>query len=106
MSPDRTRGALGIALLVLAGVCVLCALIAGVAWLAAFERTSGGQVAVIRNGGPFDNNRIRGTLPEASSRTNVGLFSHVHKYSLLDLGDALIGLPQPAALLQDQLERR
>jgi regulator of protease activity HflC (stomatin/prohibitin superfamily) len=80
MSADRTRGALGVALLVLAAVGVLCVLIVAIAWLAAFERTSGGQVAVVRNGGPLDNNKIRGTLPEASSRTNVGLFSQVHKY--------------------------
>jgi len=80
MQIDRSRGARGVAVLVVAAACVLGLLIVAVAWLAAFERTSGGQVAVIRNGGPFDNNKIRGTLPEASSRTNIGLFSHAHKY--------------------------
>jgi regulator of protease activity HflC (stomatin/prohibitin superfamily) len=80
MQIDRSRGAQGVAVLVVAGVCVLGLLIVAVAWLAAFERTNGGQVAVIRNGGPLDNNKIRGTLPEASSRTNIGLFSHAHKY--------------------------
>ena len=80
MSPDRTRGPMRIAVLIVAGIAVLCVLVVALAWLAAFERTSGGQVAVIRNGGPFDNNKIRGYLPEASSRTNIGLFSHAHKY--------------------------
>jgi regulator of protease activity HflC (stomatin/prohibitin superfamily) len=80
MQIDRSRGAQGVAVLVVAAVCVLGLLILAVAWLGAFERTSGGQVAVIRNGGPFDNNKIRGTLPEASSRTNIGLFSEAHKY--------------------------
>ncbi len=45
-----------------------------------FERTSGGEVAIVRNGGPFDNNKIRQYIPEASDRTWTGLWSSTHKY--------------------------
>ena len=45
-----------------------------------FERTGGGEVAVVRNGGPFDNNRIRQVIDPASSRIWIGLASKVHKY--------------------------
>jgi regulator of protease activity HflC (stomatin/prohibitin superfamily) len=45
-----------------------------------FERTSGGEVAVVRNGGPFDNNRIRQIIDPASGLTWIGLASKAHKY--------------------------
>lgn len=45
-----------------------------------FERTGGGEVAVVRNGGPFDNNRIRQIIDPASSLTWIGMASKVHKY--------------------------
>jgi regulator of protease activity HflC (stomatin/prohibitin superfamily) len=45
-----------------------------------FERTGGGEIAVVRNGGPFDNNRIRQILDPASSMTWIGMASKVHKY--------------------------
>jgi regulator of protease activity HflC (stomatin/prohibitin superfamily) len=43
-------------------------------------KTSGGEIAVIRNGGPLDNNRIRQIVPPASALTWVGLFSAKHSY--------------------------
>jgi regulator of protease activity HflC (stomatin/prohibitin superfamily) len=48
--------------------------------LGGFERTGGGETAVVRNGGPFDNNRIRQVIDPASSRTWIGLASKAHKY--------------------------
>lgn len=48
--------------------------------LGGFERTSGGEVAVIRNGGLLDNNRIRQVIDPGSGLTWTGLFSHTHKY--------------------------
>jgi regulator of protease activity HflC (stomatin/prohibitin superfamily) len=43
-------------------------------------KTQGGQIAVVRNGGPLDNNRIRQIIQPASSLTWIGLFSQVHTY--------------------------
>jgi regulator of protease activity HflC (stomatin/prohibitin superfamily) len=37
-------------------------------------------VAVVRNGGMFDNNRIRQVIDPASGLTYTGMWSHVHKY--------------------------
>lgn len=45
-----------------------------------FERTSGGEVAVIRNGGMLDNNRIRQIIDPASGLTWIGWWSHTHRY--------------------------
>ncbi|WP_245667405.1 SPFH domain-containing protein [Actinomadura macra] len=50
------------------------------ALLGGYERTSGGEIAVVRNGGFFDNNRIRQVIDPGSGRTWVGLYSKVHKY--------------------------
>jgi regulator of protease activity HflC (stomatin/prohibitin superfamily) len=43
-------------------------------------RTGAGEVAVIRNGGPFDNHRIRQVIDPASSITWAGFWSQAHKY--------------------------
>jgi regulator of protease activity HflC (stomatin/prohibitin superfamily) len=45
-----------------------------------FDRTDGGQVAVVRNGGPFDSRNIRQIIEPASSLTWTGLWSASHKY--------------------------
>lgn len=45
-----------------------------------FGSTDGGHVAVVRNGGPFDNTRIRQVLPASSGRTNIGMYSAMHNY--------------------------
>ncbi|MGP4024877.1 SPFH domain-containing protein [Actinomadura sp. 3N407] len=61
-------------LLVVVGGPTLSALFGG------FERTSGGEIAVIRNGGFFDDNKIRQVIDPASGRVWIGLYSQVHKY--------------------------
>jgi regulator of protease activity HflC (stomatin/prohibitin superfamily) len=43
-------------------------------------KTAGGEIAVVRNGGPLDNNRIRQVVQPASSLTWIGLFSKTHRY--------------------------
>ncbi|SEG60173.1 Regulator of protease activity HflC, stomatin/prohibitin superfamily [Thermomonospora echinospora] len=48
--------------------------------LGGFERTDGGQIAVVRNGGFFDNTRIRQVIDPGSGRVWVGWWSKVHKY--------------------------
>jgi regulator of protease activity HflC (stomatin/prohibitin superfamily) len=44
------------------------------------EKTSGGEVAVVRNGGPFDNHRTRQVIDPASGLTWIGWWSQIHKY--------------------------
>ena len=57
------------------------ALIAFLTWQnESFGSTDGGHVAVVRNGGPFDNTRIRQVLPASSGRTNIGMYSAMHDY--------------------------
>lgn len=55
-------------------------IIPGFAWVTGFENTDGGHVAVIRNGGIFDDTSIRQVLPANSPRVQVGLFSTAHPY--------------------------
>jgi len=45
-----------------------------------FDKTTGGEIAVVRNGGPLDNNKIRQVIDPASNLTWTGLYSSSHKY--------------------------
>ncbi|GLX00802.1 SPFH domain-containing protein [Microtetraspora sp. NBRC 16547] len=45
-----------------------------------FERTGGGEVAVIRNGGLLDDNRVRQIIEPGSSVTWIGWWSQIHRY--------------------------
>jgi len=38
----------------------------------------GGEVIVVRNGGPFDDKQIRQVVPNGSGNTWVGFFSEAH----------------------------
>ncbi|MDL4776130.1 SPFH domain-containing protein [Actinomadura xylanilytica] len=69
----RTAIVLAVALVVVGGP-ALSALFGG------FERTGGGEIAVVRNGGFFDNNRIRQVIDPGSGRIWIGLYSKVHMY--------------------------
>ncbi|MBC6458680.1 SPFH domain-containing protein [Actinomadura sp. HBU206391] len=75
-APNVSRRGTVIALVVLlvVGLPGLLALAGG------YERTGGGEVAVVRNGGFFDNNRIRQIIDPGSGRTWIGFYSKVHKY--------------------------
>lgn len=44
------------------------------------ESTSGGEVAVVRNGGPLDDRGVRGVIPPGSGVTWTGLWSETHTY--------------------------
>lgn len=65
-------------------VTLVAVVIAGFVGLIGFfgglERTSGGEIAVVRNGGAFDNNKIRQVIDPASGVTWIGWWSKVHKY--------------------------
>jgi len=61
------------------GVVVLATVIVP-AISSSLTKTQGGEIAVIRNGGPLDDNRIRQVVQPASSLTWIGLYSVKHTY--------------------------
>ncbi|RAY10861.1 SPFH domain-containing protein [Actinomadura craniellae] len=61
-------------------VLLVVALIASFTVLGGYTSTSGGEAAVVRNGGPFDDNRVRVVLDPSSRRTWIGIGSQVHRY--------------------------
>jgi regulator of protease activity HflC (stomatin/prohibitin superfamily) len=65
---------------VLGAVLTVTALIVGVVFFNGFTSTDGGQIAVIRNGGPLDNRQFRQVVAPGSSLTWTGLFSQTHPY--------------------------
>jgi hypothetical protein len=80
--PSRWHRSPGRATAVVAvGLVLLIALISFLTWQGeSFGSTDGGHVAIVRNGGPFDNTKIRQVLPPSSGRTNIGMFSTLHDY--------------------------
>lgn len=48
--------------------------------LSAWDSTNAGQVAVVRNGGPFSNSNIRLVIQPASSLKWTGIWTSTHKY--------------------------
>ena len=78
---DLLRPRRGPALAVTAGLAVLLAAMFGLAGIhASFAKTAAGEIGVVRNGGPLDDNHIRGILPPGSSPKWIGFASQVHKY--------------------------
>src|SRR5262249_44733376 len=73
----RFRPGTAVAVGVVAAIALLFTLI-GV--FSGFDKTSGGEVGVVRNGGWFSDNRIRQVIPPGSGLTWIGLFSTVHRY--------------------------
>jgi regulator of protease activity HflC (stomatin/prohibitin superfamily) len=76
--PRATVGVWGIAALFVGGA--LIALILLVGFLSSFDKTNGGEIAVVRNGGLFDNHKVRQVIAPASGLTSTGFWSQVHKY--------------------------
>lgn len=79
--PGGTRGPARRVIAVLAAAAILLVglpLLVGVA--RGFDKTTGGEIAVVRNGGPLDNNKIRQLIDPASNLTWTGLYSTSHKY--------------------------
>jgi hypothetical protein len=74
-----SRGEYGVAITVC--VVLVVGLIAGaVALFAGYGRTDGGHIAVVRNGGPLDNTKIRQIVPAGSGRVRIGWQSTMHDY--------------------------
>jgi hypothetical protein len=76
--PRRGSGFAGLGVLTVVlgvvGLVVLIGLFHGL------TKTNGGEVAVLRNGGPFDNRRTRQVIDPASGITWTGWWSQIHKY--------------------------
>jgi regulator of protease activity HflC (stomatin/prohibitin superfamily) len=72
--PGAPLAVLGFIAFVIIGLVVLIGIFHGL------TKTNGGDVAVVRNGGPFDDHRIRQTIQPASSLTWTGWWSSVHAY--------------------------
>lgn len=80
MDTTRRDGALGVAI-VFGGIFVaVIGLILVIGWLGGYTKTSGGEINVIRNGGLFDDNKVRQVIQPGSSLTYAGMWSHEHKY--------------------------
>lgn len=63
------------------GIVVVAVVIVGaVVLLGGYGSTDGGHIAVVRNGGPLDNTKIRQVVSPGSGRTRIGLYSTLHKY--------------------------
>ena len=78
--PERSGGRRPWGVLTVLAVLALLVLIALVGWISGYEKTSGGEIAVVRNGGAFDNHKIRQVVGPASGLVFTGLWSDVHKY--------------------------
>lgn len=59
---------------------VIAAIVGAVALLSGWGHTDGGHIAVVRNGGPLDNTKIRQVVPAGSGRTRIGFASNMHNY--------------------------
>ncbi|TDV55391.1 SPFH domain-containing protein [Actinophytocola oryzae] len=56
------------------------ALPAFIGWVGGYMKTDAGEVAVVRNGGLFDDNQIRQIIDPGSSLTWTGFWSTSHRY--------------------------
>jgi regulator of protease activity HflC (stomatin/prohibitin superfamily) len=61
-------------------VAVVIGAVIGIESISSFVKTDGGHLAVVRDGGLFDTNKVQQVIQPSSSRTYVGLWSEVHEY--------------------------
>lgn len=79
--PDETRTPiLGCLAVVLSLAVIIFAIVPAAVAAFSFSKTDGGHVAIVRNGGPFDDNTIRQYMPASSGITYTGIYSSVHTY--------------------------
>lgn len=81
---NRKGPSMGSGARVIGGLLAVLAIFVGLpalwGFFTSFESTDGGHIAVVRNGGWFDNTSIRQVLPANSPRTSIGLWSSMHEY--------------------------
>jgi regulator of protease activity HflC (stomatin/prohibitin superfamily) len=66
-----------VALMIIASLVAVAVLVGGFGGL---RSTGGGEAAVVRDGGPFDDNRVRQVIDPGSGLTWTGWWSSVHAY--------------------------
>lgn len=71
----RAWGVLGVI-----GLVAIVLLVLLIGWISGFDKTSGGEIAIVRNGGMFDNHKVRQVISPASGLVYAGMWSDVHKY--------------------------
>jgi SPFH domain / Band 7 family len=71
----RAWGALGVI-----GLVAIVLLVLLIGWISGFDKTSGGEIAIVRNGGMFDNHKVRQVISPASGLVYTGMWSDIHKY--------------------------
>lgn len=76
----RNRGGWTLTKVIAMGLVPLTAGVTLIGLFGGFDKTSGGEVGVVRNGGWFDNNRVRQVIQPGSSMTWTGFWSTTHKY--------------------------
>jgi regulator of protease activity HflC (stomatin/prohibitin superfamily) len=62
------------------GLVAIVLLVLLIGWISGFDKTSGGEIAVVRNGGMFDNHKVRQVVEPASGLVYTGMWSDIHKY--------------------------
>jgi hypothetical protein len=67
-------------IIVLSAAVLAIALPSLIGWWGGYMKTDAGEVAVVRNGGLFDDNQIREIIDPASSLTWTGFWSTAHRY--------------------------
>lgn len=77
---ERRNGLIGCLSVLVGALVLLFGVVPGVVALLSFSKTDGGHVAIVRDGGPFDDNAIRQYMPASSALTFTGLYSSVHEY--------------------------
>jgi SPFH domain/Band 7 family protein len=65
---------------ILSVAAVAVALPVTIGWMGGYMKTDAGEVAVVRNGGLFDDNQIRQVIDPASALTWTGFWSTAHRY--------------------------
>jgi uncharacterized membrane protein YqiK len=76
--PARRGGAVPFVAGGLVALIALVGVLVGV--INSFDKTDAGDVAVVRNGGWFDNKRIRQVVEPGSGLTWIGIWSSMHRY--------------------------
>jgi regulator of protease activity HflC (stomatin/prohibitin superfamily) len=71
----RAWGVLGVI-----GLVAIVLLVLLIGWISGFDKTSGGEIAIVRNGGMFDNHKVRQVISPASGLVYTGMWSDIHKY--------------------------
>lgn len=65
---------------IVAVILVILLIVGGIAACTGFDRPNAGEIAVVRNGGPFDDRGVREVLAPGAGTSWIGMFSNTHRY--------------------------